>query len=242
MHSEAMVLKIVTHGRHVQQLAANRGWGCGARYTNLRDIREQHAIAMIDINWKRYSYQHHVAALQKVRPFMTVVRDIEDETQYENALSAADEFFNWVEYVILVPKFVNWSRKHERGLTNRHIVGFSVPTRYGSTALNIGKIGHQIHLLGGRPDKQRQLAAGANIVSIDCNRFTLDATFGDYFNGSKYIYSRKLDYENCLIESMSGIDQAWSDYIPSRDARLLRRRWSEFSEIEPRLHQKYCLP
>src|ERR1700720_850948 len=132
-----MVLKIVTHGRFVQQLAVKRGWGCGARYTNLRDVRDQQSVAMIDIDWKRYSHKHHLAAIKTVRPFMALIRDIEEESHFHKSLHSADKFFNWVKYVIVVPKFANWSRKHERALTNRHIVGFSLPTRYGSTVVNI---------------------------------------------------------------------------------------------------------
>jgi hypothetical protein len=230
-----MVLKIVNHGRFVQRLVAKRGWGCGARYTNLRDVREQNIVAMIDVDWRRYSYKHHLAAVQAIRPFMTVVRDIESEKEFNKALRAADKFLDWVEYVIIVPKFSKWSRAHERQLSNRHIVGFSLPTRYGSTTLSISQIEHQIHLLGGRPDRQRHMAANANVVSIDCNRFTLDAAYGDYFDGLKYNYSRQLDYELCLLNSMLGIEQAWSDYALSPDGRVLAKRWKRFMEKRQKL-------
>jgi hypothetical protein len=43
-----------------------------------------------------------------------------------------------------------------------------------------------VHLLGGRPDVQRLLAEIMPVVSLDCNRFTLDTAFGDYFDGDKF--------------------------------------------------------
>jgi hypothetical protein len=223
-----MTLKIITHGRFVQRLASSRGWGCGARYTNLRDVREQTVVAMIDIDWKNYSFRNHIRAVRSVRPFMTVIRDIDKEEQYERTLAIAEIFFEWVQYVIIVPKFSEWSRYHESRLSSRHIVGYSIPTRYGATALNASSIKHQVQLLGGRPDRQRLLGDQMDVVSIDCNRFTLDASFGDYFNGRKYVYSRKLDYRTCLSHSMSGIEYAWSNYELSKNGRFFLRRWLSF--------------
>ena len=43
-----------------------------------------------------------------------------------------------------------------------------------------------VHLLGGRPDVQRRLAELMPVFSIDTNRFTLDAAFGDYFDGEMF--------------------------------------------------------
>jgi hypothetical protein len=222
-----MILKIVTHGRHVQRLAAKSRWGSGARYTNLRDVRERHAVAFIDIDWKNYSLVHHLAAVKKVRPFMTVMRDVESEDDFARTVRASAQFLNWSRYVIIVPKFRKWRSKFERLLTERHIVGYSVPTRYGGTSIDLRSIGHPVHLLGGRPDRQRELAAQGNVVSIDCNRFTLDASYGDYFDGVKYNYERLLSYDECLSRSMRGIDFAWSSYV-SDDAKKMHSEWRRF--------------
>jgi uncharacterized protein DUF6610 len=223
-----MVLKIVIHGRDVQRLAATYGWGNGARYTNLRDIREHHPIAFIDIDWKNYSFDLHLKAVKRVQPFITVMKDIEEENDFTKVVSRSKLFFEWTEYVILVPKFKAWKAKFERHLTERHIIGYSVPTRYGSTTIGLSKIDHPVHLLGGRPDRQRDLGLMGNVVSIDCNRFTLDAAFGDYFDGVKYNYERCLSYQECLARSIQGIDFAWSSYIPSNEAKMFLSHWNKF--------------
>jgi hypothetical protein len=183
---------------------------------------------LIDIDWKNYSFRQHVAAVKNVRPFMTVVRDVERESHFPKALTAAELFLEWVEFVIVVPKFANWTSDHERLLTCRHIVGYSVPTQYGGTRLDITSVRHPVHLLGGRPDTQRKLAELANVVSIDCNRFTLDASFGDFFDGKRYNYARKLNYRRCLLRSMRGIERAWSKYRLSREGRFFAKRWQWF--------------
>jgi len=152
-----MIVKIVTHGRHVQRLAAERNWGNGARYSNLRDIRAHHAIALIDINWKNYSFEQHIAAVKQVQPFMTVVKDIEEEDEFVKTVKESKIVFDWVRYIIVVPKFKKWKAMFDRALTDRHIIGYSVPTRYGATTLDLTRISHPVHLLGGRPDRQRYL-------------------------------------------------------------------------------------
>ena len=129
---------------------------------------------------------------------------------------------------VIVPKFKKWRAKFDRVLTDRHIIGYSVPTRYGATTLDLMCISHPVHLLDGRPDRQRLIAARANVVSIDCNRFTLDASFGDYFDGVKYNYQRELSYDRCLMRSMAGIDFAWSNYRPSNEAKKFNSEWRRF--------------
>jgi hypothetical protein len=66
----------------------------------------------------------------------------------------------------------------------------NVPTQYGCTLLNPKSFDGRMHLLGGRPDRQRSLANDMSVISMDCNRFTLDAKYGKAFDGQS---SEKLD-------------------------------------------------
>jgi hypothetical protein len=70
----------------------------------------------------------------------------------------------------------------------------------------------RVHLLGGRPDVQRRLADAMNVVSVDCNRFTLDAAFGDYFDGEKFRPHPKGGYHRCLRDSILNINRLWETY------------------------------
>ena len=100
------MLKFVAHGRRVISLALARGWSPGARYTNLRDVRHvpfAH-VGFLDIDWKNYCFESHLAATAKARPFVTVARDIECMSQVDRVLGEANELQKHATRVIIVPK------------------------------------------------------------------------------------------------------------------------------------------
>ena len=206
------MIKIVNHSKKVLELASEQGWKVGARYTNLRDIKTFDSVAFIDIDWKNYDFQKHLDAVRKIRPKMTVARDIENIDELNNILNEADKLHKYCEYVILVPKDKKLIDKLHL-LPEKYILGYSVPSKYGKTEIPPEKFrGRKVHLLGGRPDVQRELARNLNVVSVDCNRFTLDAQFGDYFVGTKFIPHKIGGYENCLKDSIFNINKIWEDY------------------------------
>src|SRR2546423_413471 len=83
------------------------------------------------------------------------------------------------------------------------IVGYSVPTKYGRTGIPLQYFrGRKVHLLGGRPDVQRKIACSLDVVSLDLNRFTLDAKFGDYFDGEIFRPHPVGGYHRCLRDSI----------------------------------------
>jgi hypothetical protein len=65
--------------------------------------------------------------------------------------------------------------------------------------------------LGRRPDLQRKLANDANVVSIDCNRLTIDAAYGDYFDGEGFKPHPIGGYERCLEASIANITTLWQN-------------------------------
>lgn len=206
------MIKIVNHSRNVLDLAIEHGWAVGARYTNLRDIKTFDSVAFIDIDWKNYDFKKHLDAVREIRPKMTVARDIEDITELDKILFEAEKLQEYCESVILVPKDKRLIDKLHL-IPEKYILGYSVPSRYGKTEIPPEKFkGRKIHLLGGRPDVQRELARNLNVVSADCNRFTLDAQYGDYFAGTKFISHKKGGYENCLKDSILNINKIWEDY------------------------------
>ena len=85
------MLKFVAHGRRVISLAIAEGWRPGARYTNLRDVRHVDftEVGFLDIDWKNYSFEAHLNAAAKVRPFVTVARDVECVSQLDRILIEA---------------------------------------------------------------------------------------------------------------------------------------------------------
>lgn len=206
------MIKIVNHSKTAIEVAIKHGWYVGARYTNLRDIKSFKNITFIDIDWKNYNFEKHLEVIKKVKPLMTVARDIENISDLESILKEAKILSNYCKYVIIVPKAKELIDQINL-IPSKYILGYSVPSKYGKTEIPPKYFkNRKVHLLGGRPDVQRNLAKIMNVVSVDCNRFTLDAKYGDYFVGDKFIPHAKGGYVNCLNDSILNINKIWEDY------------------------------
>jgi hypothetical protein len=210
------IIKFVTHSYFVQKIASHFGWLPAARYTNLRDVRLFDQLGFLDIDWKNYNFKAHLAAVRLTKPIMTVARDIEHSNQYACIIDEAQELAQYSKYVVIVPKAPS-IRDTILNIPENLILGYSVPTQYGATSLPLEAFGRRkIHLLGGRPDVQRKLADILNVVSLDCNRFTLDAKYGDYFDGVRFRPHPIGGYKECIEESIKNIEKLWDSYIVSQ--------------------------
>ena len=136
-------------------------------------------LGFLDIDWKNYNFRQHLTAARSTLPLLTVARDIERKTQLSRVLDQAEELAEVCGHVIIVPKSRSMSDELEFLIPVHFLLGYSVPTKYGGTRIHPRFFTRPVHLLGGRPDVQRQLAELMPVVSLDCNRFTLDAEFGD---------------------------------------------------------------
>ena len=195
-------------------LARKYGWHPGARYTNLRDIKHVvfTDVGFLDVDWKFYDFHRHLDAASALRPLMTVARDIECISALDEILSEAEQLRRFARHVILVPKDVRLKGRFDQLLPEEFVLGFSVPTRYGGTCLPPSEYARPVHLLGGRPDVQRRFAAQMPVISVDCNRFTLDARYGDYFDGEIFRPHPEGGYDNCLERSIVNITRCWEGY------------------------------
>lgn len=207
-----MPLRFSTHSKRVQSIAFDYGWLPSARYSNLRDVSTFDNIHFIDIDFKNYDFDKHIFALKKCRPHLTVAPDIFDINDLDNTLNQADRLGQYADKVIIVPKDEKFIGVLEKTIPNRFIFGYSVPTKYGGTTLSPLEFKRSVHLLGGRPDVQRKLGDLMNVYSFDCNRFTLDAQFGDYFVGDKFVPHPLGGYDNCIIDSIKAINLIWNNY------------------------------
>lgn len=207
-------IKFVAHSRRVIDLATQHGWRPGARYTNTRDVRHTNfsGVGFLDIHWKRYDFSRHIAAAEALQPFMTVARDIECLSQLERVLDEALALKKYSTHVVLVPKDPALHGRFDELLPKQFMLGFSVPTRYGATPLAPENYTRPVHLLGGRPDTQLKYAQLMPVASMDCNRFTLDASFGDYFDGETFRPHPQGGYDRCLSESIQNINKRWVGY------------------------------
>ena len=206
------VLKIVAHSKTVLDIATPMGWLPGARYTNLRDVRSRPDLAFLDINWKRYDFPRHLEAAKISRPLITVARDVEERAQLGAILDQAYQLQEFAEHVLIVPKDPELGPILEQEIPAEFLLGFSVPTKYGGTPIDPRHFKRATHLLGGRPEVQRRLAELLPVFSLDCNRFTLDAGFGDYFDGTYFKPHPVGGYANCIRDSIVNISKLWETY------------------------------
>lgn len=210
------VLKFVAHSQKVLNLSHKYGWHPGAKYTNLRDIRgiDFTKKGFIDIDWKSYNFAKHLDAVRENQPFITMARDVESIHDLDTILAEAEILKKYSSHVAIIPKDVRLNNRLSELIPKEFILGYSVPTRYGGTEVSIESFDREVHLLGGRPDVQRKLADKLNVMSMDCNRFTLDAKYGYHFNGEKFIREENTGYDLCLEKSLQNITKIWEGYIP----------------------------
>ena len=194
-------------------MAMKLGWLPGANYQNLRDIKQFEKLGFLDINWKNYNFEKHLEAVKSTQPFVTVARDIINIDQLEIILEEAYELSKWAEKVIIVPKDLRLEPLLPDVIPEDYILGYSVPTRYGGTKIKSKCfLGRKVHLLGGHPTQQRMIADKINVCSIDCNRLTIDASYGDYYDGETFRPHPLGGYERCIIDSITNINHLWENY------------------------------
>ncbi|WP_417364268.1 DUF6610 family protein [Galbibacter sp.] len=207
-----MPLRFATHSKRVQKIAIEYGWQPSARYTNLRDVQDFDKVNFIDIDFKNYDFDKHLDAVKATKPHLTVAQDVFHLDELDRTLEQAEQLNKHADKVIIVPKALGFEGILESAIPRNYILGFSVPTKYGGTELNPKEFKRPVHLLGGRPDTQRELGNLMNIYSFDCNRFTLDAKFGDYFVGTKFVPHPIGGYDNCIKDSIKMINLLWENY------------------------------
>lgn len=211
------VIKFVAHSQKVINLSASYGWLPGAKYTNLRDLKgiDFESKGFLDIEWKKYNFSRHLAAVQENKPFLTMARDVESIEQLDSILQEAEILIKFSKHVAIIPKDIRLNNRLTELIPKQFILGYSVPTRYGGTEVSLESFDRKVHLLGGRPDIQRKLADFLEVMSLDCNRFTLDAKYGYYFNGNKFVKLLDGGYEKCLEASLININKIWNGYSKS---------------------------
>lgn len=218
------ILKFVAHSKRVLEYAHEFGWLPGARYTNLRDVRTFERLGFLDIDWKNYNFDQHLEATKATEPIMTVAKDIDMSTDLNEVIEQAYRLNEYAELVVIVPKDPKLAPHINDIIPDCFILGYSVPTRYGETSISPQYFKRPVHLLGGRPDTQRKLADLMPVVSIDCNRFTLDASFGDYFDGEIFRPHPVGGYDRCIIDSIKNITSLWDSYDLTFHRQLFRNQ------------------
>lgn len=217
------ILKFIAHSKKAIGMAMRDGWHPAARYTNMRDVKtfDFQRIGFVDIDWKNYCFERHLDTVVEHQPRITIARDVECIFQLDSILREAEALRKHSQQVAIVPKDANLNGRLQELIPSEFILAYSVPTRYGGTEVSIDSFDRPVHLLGGRPDVQRRLADRLKVYSLDCNRFTYDARFGDYFDGETFRPHPQGGYDNCLMDSLKNINALWQDYVVDEDVKAL---------------------
>lgn len=161
-----------------------------------------------DQRYKKPDRPAYMAGLERHRPAMATVLDLERVDQRAEVISWAEEAAQYVQYVVLIPKLDGLIADLPRCIGGKPVVlGYSVPTSYGGTAVPLWEFaGWPVHLLGGSPRAQQRLwhhmSAIADVVSADSN------------------YSQKLAIRHC---------QTW---VPGTAHGARNRWWPTLTELD----------
>lgn len=190
------------------QIAIDCGYKYGAQLPN----KIYFAPYFVDQNWKKPNRDKYMQALETYKPHMATVLDWEREEQLTDVIGWAEEAFQYVNVVVIVPKVHDGISRLPRTINGKEIrLGYSVPTKFGGTDVFLSEfVGWPIHLLGGSPKKQYGISKYLNVRSIDGNSHTKAAMKGNYWNGRKWIPGNfSFDIYELFRKSCEGIKTMW---------------------------------
>jgi hypothetical protein len=130
-----------------------------------------HDIYFADQNWKKPNIDKYIRELNKYKPKVATVLDLEYVEQLDEVMIWADKVSAIVDTVIIIPKVSGVIGNIPRTINGSKIrLGYSVPTKYGGTTVDIKEFdGWPVHLLGGSPHQQMKLFNEMNVESVDGN-------------------------------------------------------------------------
>lgn len=143
-------------------------------------------LHFVDQEWEKPDKERYMAELKTYQPPVATVLDWERSEQLDEVLGWAEDAAQFVREIIIIPKVIGGIAELDRvlGLArqigNRPVrLGYSVRTKFSGTPVPEWEFGTwPVHLLGGSPQKQRQLYYSFNTVSVDGNMISKMATGG----------------------------------------------------------------
>lgn len=195
--------------RRFYEIAKSHGFLYGAQLPNTVYGGELH---FADQDWKNPQLDQYVTAVARHRPEMASVLDWERREQLSEVLMWAESIAPYVNTILIIPKVIGGVADIPRVIGGRPVrLAYSVPTRYGGTAVPYSEFQNRpVHLLGGSPLRQYRLTVFLNVVSADGNYHQKMATrwnqFFVYDGSARYAKNR---FWPTLRESNGG--QNWGD-------------------------------
>lgn len=232
-HKQPELIYCADGNRRFAEIAIEHGFTYGAQLPNTIYFTPE----FVDQDYKKPNLNRYLEALKQHRPRLATVLDWEKPNQLPAVLVWAEAIAEFVEIVIVIPKVLGGIEKLPSIIGNNPIrLGFSYPTTFGKASFDIllEMIGwpYGVHILGGAPHKQFELASGRfraprqrrhaqrcmfttllDVRSVDCNMHLKMATkFNAFFDPAKstkrYYWPTLEDYDS----------KRWGDGSESADA------------------------
>lgn len=197
--------------RRYAEIAINAGFEYGAQLPHI----VYYPPYFVDQNWRAPNRDAYMLELDRWRPHMASVLDLERADQLTEILGWAEDAARFVDVIMIIPKVQNGVRLLPRRIGGKTIrLGYSVPTAFAGTQLMLSEfVGWPVHLLGGSPQKQIEVSHYLDVVSADGNAVTKAAQYGNYWDGSKWqdIGGSGIDMPYRAFEkSCEGIKNMWN--------------------------------
>jgi hypothetical protein len=195
--------------RRFAQTAIDAGFMYGSRLP----AKSLHfPIWFADQDWKHPDRRLYMQCLSEHNPHMATVLDWEREEQLEEVIEWATEAAQYVEVIVIVPKVHHKVSLLPTSIAGKEVrLGYSVPTSYGGTELMVNEFfGWPVHLLGGSPQHQMELARYLDVRSADGNMCTKMAMrFGAFFT------DKRLPCKNYPWPTLKEADgKEWGNDVP----------------------------
>lgn len=147
------------------ELAIDAGWEVGVQLPRTAYFQPY----FTDQNFHDPNFARYLEHVQKHRPYVATVLDIETWHQLDIAMQWAKDIEPYVQEIMFIPKVSGVIARLPRDINGKRVrLGYSVPTRHGGTDVAIAEFqGWPVHLLGGSPQKQLALLKNLDVVSID---------------------------------------------------------------------------
>ena len=200
----------------LMDMAIEEGWLPGAR----SDMWAGVPLSFVDVDYKHPDWQKHLARVEKERPKYATVPDLSEKevsgADIARALAQVEKIAPYCDVPLIVPK-LSGQLDH---IPDSIAIGYSVPSRYGGASYFIQELeGRRVHLLGGSPKKQQEVACYlegiAEVISADGNYATKMAQrYMEFWNGKRWQHWPAYgddEFYACCRASLRAIRAMWQD-------------------------------
>jgi len=197
-----------------------------------KTVDKGYSIDFVDNDFKNPNFDELFDAVKLLSPEYAVLPDVMGDITLDDVLEWGSQLEDYGTNPIVVPK----GDCEVKDIPMDWVVGYSVPSGYGSTEIPIEDCaGHQVHLLGGSHRNQIKIADeaqeyGVEVISVDGNAFAKGASYGNLVNDPEIILSGGNAWEIDVDEP-----EDWSDRVRESLHRYidLWELWSEKHDVGP---------